>query len=210
MNPIPWIPSANMPVRAVLLLPGQPFTDQTGPHGQGWQIVTGVLRLDGPDDPRPVLLAQPGDLIGVAEAMGVPRPSLLRALVGCRLAPLPRPDGDAERHARLSTLVLQQWRQTLDMARLRNGSVPERVKQLLLLLTRAHPQGELHLPRLRDLAATVDSTPESVSRVIANLRRLGLLAGTSGRQHQADESLAGRALPAGMTSSRLGLAAHAA
>lgn len=204
------LPATPWPVRAMMLLPGEPFRDLAGPHGHGWRIVTGVLRLDPPNDSRPVVLAQPGDLVGVDAALGLPREGQLRALVSCRLAPLPAPADTDERQQRLTTLLLQQWRQTLDMARLRSGGVPERVKQLLLLLERAHPQGELHLPRLRDMAATVDSTPESVSRVIANLRRLNLLAGTSGRQHHADAALAASLLPAGMTSARLGLVARAA
>lgn len=64
------------------------------------------------------------------------------------------------------------------------GRCPYRLRALrssLLLDTDAGDEG-LALPRLRDLAAIVDSTPESVSRVIANLRRIQLLSADAQRR----------------------------
>lgn len=190
------------------LAPGETFDDLAGPRGEGWCLVEGALRLDpveGHD--QPALLALPGDLLGL-EASTIGRcPYRLRALLPARLQVLAPSAGPAEACARLGTMLDQQWRRAMQMTGLRTGGVPERVKHLLVLLRACGSDGDVLMPRLRDLAATVDSTPESVSRVIANLRRLRLISSVAHeRRHQASDALAGAALPAGMTSGRLATA----
>jgi hypothetical protein len=186
------------------LLPGECFDDLAGPCGAGWCLQDGAVRLDPTSGPaRPALLALPGDVLGVeATAMGG-CPYRLRALLPTRLRAL-RPAATAgEQALRLQALLRQQWRRAVDMAGLRTGSVPDRVRQLLVMLRSCGNDGEVLMPRLRDLADTVDSTPESVSRVIANLRRLQLLSHLQHeRRHQAGDALAGAELPPGMTRSR--------
>ena len=193
------------------LLPGEIFDDLTGPLGQGWRLAHGALRMDSQGaQALPAQLALAGDLLGAEGLAGRPCPYRVRALVPTLLQALEAPDSAAAGLQRLGQLLAQQWRRAVDMTRLRTGGVPERV-QLLLRLLDIHEDGTtasspgLALPRLRDMAAVVDSTPESVSRVITNLRRLHLLDGPAapGQPPRAAIAAAGR-LPAGMTSSRAG------
>ncbi len=66
------------------------------------------------------------------------------------------------------------------MVMLRTGSVPNRVRYLLLLLADSQqqqsPQGNV-LPCLRDMAQVVDASIETVSRVLGGLRQFDLLQG---------------------------------
>ena len=186
------------------LAPGAIFDDLAGPRGEGWRLVEGALRLDPIEgQAQATLLALPGDLLGLEVSALGRCPYRLRALLPARLQALAPSASPAEARARLGTMLEQQWRRAVQMTGLRTGDVPDRVKHLLVLLRACGSDGDVLMPRLRDLAATVDSTPESVSRVIANLRRLQLITGVAyERRHQASDALAGAALPAGMTSSR--------
>ncbi len=190
------------------LAQGEIFDDLAGPRGEGWRVIEGALRLDPIDGPsRPALVALPGDLLGLEVSTLDHCPYRLRALLPARLQALAPPVDAEEARSRLNTVLRQQWRRAVQMSGLRTGGVPDRVKHLLVMLRACGDDGEVLTPRLRDLAATVDSTPESVSRVIANLRRLHLISGEAyERRHHASHALAGATLPAGMTSGRLAMA----
>jgi CRP-like cAMP-binding protein len=199
--------TAQATARLRTLSPGEIFDDLGGPQNQGWRLVSGALRLD-PREPQalPAQLALPGDQLGVEGLLGRSCPYRVRALVTSQLEALDPPASDAASLQRLSQVLAQQWRRAADMTRLRTGGVPDRVKCLLLMLGAGTSDGDgLLLPRLRDFAAVVASTPESVSRVITNLRRLQLLGGRSERvQHLATDALTHCRLPGGMTNSRAG------
>jgi hypothetical protein len=199
--------TAQASARLRTLSPGEIFDDLGGPQNQGWRLVSGALRLD-PREPQalPAQLALPGDQLGVEGLLGRSCPYRVRALVTSQLEALEPPASDAASLQRLSQVLAQQWRRAADMTRLRTGGVPDRVKCLLLMLGAGTSDSDgLLLPRLRDFAAVVASTPESVSRVITNLRRLQLLEGRSERvQHLATDALTHCRLPGGMTNSRAG------
>ncbi len=187
--------------------PGDTFDDLAGPDGHGWCLTAGALRLDPVDEPgRPALLALPGDLLGLEASLKGRCPYRVRALVPSSLQGLTAADDPEQACSRVRLLLEQQWRRAVQMTGLRTGGVPDRVRHLLLLLSACGgADGDVLLPRLRDLADTIDSTPESVSRVITNLRRLQLFTGASyERPHHPDAALAAAALPAGMTCSRAG------
>jgi hypothetical protein len=73
----------------------------------------------------------------------------------------------------LTEALIQARRQGRELVRLRSGGVPERVKALLLLLGSDDARDEqvVAMPTLRDMSRIVDSSPESVSRVISSMRR---------------------------------------
>lgn len=177
---------------------------------QGWRLIAGALRVarndGGARDPL-VQLALAGDLVGLEPLCGQPRLHTLQALTDCQLQPL-QADGGADRQL-LAEALTQQWRRSADMAALRRGPMPERIKRLLLMLagaSQARDPGEhLHgLPKVRDIAEIVDSTPETVSRVITALRRMTLLADRQAGQARYDaRRLAACAMPVGMSRSDL-------
>jgi hypothetical protein len=158
---------------------GDSFDDLAGPGGHGWRLSAGALRLDPVEEPgRPALLALPGDLLGLEASLKGRCPYRVRALVPSSLQGLTAADDPEQACSRVRLLLEQQWRRAVQMTGLRTGG---------------------------DLADTIDSTPESVSRVITNLRRLQLFTGASyERPHHPDAALAAAALPAGMTCSRAG------
>lgn len=180
------------------------------PAAPGWRLLRGALRFDrlgcGGRE-RVVQLALPGDLVGLEPLLGVAGRGAPRALLRCELLPLP-PLGDdpTARSTLLGEALCQQWQRAADMTALRSGAVPERIKRLLLMLAQGaadlRPGADRGLPRVRDIADLVDSTPESVSRVISALRRLQLLDGRqAGRARYDAVQLAASALPLGLTRS---------
>lgn len=166
------------------LIPGDLFTDD--PRAPLWQLESGALGLhDGDLEPSHCLvgLSLPGDLVGVECLVDALAGTAARALVPSRLRAL---GGGAteDRTALLARALLQSHRQRRDNVRLRCGPVAERIKHLLLLLSTpagvsgrgATPENTpCALPSLRDMAAVVDSAPETVSRVLGSLRRLDVL-----------------------------------
>ena len=202
------------------LVPGEWLDVQPVWPSAGWRLRSGALSLsvlDVAERETLVGLALPGDVVGLEPADSGHPTSLSRALVPCVLEPLPLPPDDAAWRALLVRATGQHWRQAANMARLRSGTVPERVRRLLLLLAHSaqghttptdaddgrHP-GLLvaahQLPRLRDMAALVDTAPETVSRIISGLRRLSLLKDRDHRSARYDPStLAGCELPVALS-----------
>lgn len=179
-----------------------------------WQLDQGALRVDdlGQALPTPALgLLLARDLL--PEADDAPADSWaarlrLQALLPSRLIGLQRAPGDALSHPR--ALLAQHWARTQDMLRLRRGPVPDRIKQLVLLLAQgladSAPVGQddqaLRLPRVRDIADLVDSTPESVSRTMTAFKRLDLLSERQGSRTRVNaQRLSASTLPLGLTRS---------
>lgn len=146
-----------------------------------WRVQSGLLRIDtvapdGDASAQFTRLALPGDLIGLEQLLGLDGGLPPRALTPARLQPLAvQPAGLC---ALLSEALQQSTARCREVVALRSGSVPERIKLLLLMLARANPGGanDQHaLPTLKDMATIVASAPETVSRVIGGLRQLHLL-----------------------------------
>ncbi|RQO53466.1 hypothetical protein DBR47_23895 [Paucibacter sp. KBW04] len=148
------------------------------PGGGLWRLRSGAMRLDCPQQEGENLvkgLALPGDLLGIEALCPNGLPAQLRALTACRLQPVALAD-DAASSALLLQALSQSQRQQRDFAQLRTGPVGERIKALLLMLTRGETTPEAcTLPALREMAALIDSAHETISRVISSMLRLDLL-----------------------------------
>ncbi|MCA6215321.1 Crp/Fnr family transcriptional regulator [Ideonella sp. B7] len=166
----------------VLAAPGAP--------GPLWRLKSGALRLDrlDPVDPAGGLFMQlvlPGDLVGLEGLAGEAAAYRVRAIVPSRVQRLPA-GSVAERLHWMAEGLLQQQRRGEDLVLLRSGSAQDRFKQLLLLLApeaaaSADDVSAWDLPTLKDMAAIIDTAPETVSRILSSLRRTRLL---DGRQRQ--------------------------
>ena len=82
--------------------------------------------------------------------------------------------GEAALAATLAEALLQQQRQSFDMALLRSGTAPVRLGHLLRLLAQAfgvqrEALDRKALPALKDMAQIIDSTPETVCRELNRL-----------------------------------------
>lgn len=148
---------------------------EAGSTGPVLQIHSGAVRLDHPnaDGPTFVQLALPGDLIGLEREAGLPYAFSARAVVPSRYAPA----GIAVKPEQRMDGWQQQNRRCIEALRMRSGSAPERLRHLLLLLSQGNPSDDLGqtLPTLKDMAAIIDSAPETVSRILGSLKRASLL-----------------------------------
>ncbi len=148
---------------------------QVGTAGTVWRVRQGAFRLERPagDGQTVVHLALAGDLVGVEALCAEPYACTVTALVDSVATPEPMV-GEAALTARLAAAVLQQQRQSLDMALMRSGTAPVRLGHLLRLLARTFgvPSGGLErkaLPALKDMAQIIDSTHETVCRELPRL-----------------------------------------
>ncbi len=157
---------------------------EPGVHEQGvWRVVEGALRLDaaGPGPERFVQIVLAGDRLGVEPLCGLPTLYRARAVTHCVLRRL-QVVGESERCAVIGAALTQQWRRAADLAALRTGPVAERVRLLLLLLCAGRAEGaggltSVELPRLKDIAAIVDTAPETASRILSAWRQQAMLHG---------------------------------
>ena len=148
---------------------------QAGTAGTVWRVRKGAFRLERPagDGQTVVHLALAGDLVGVEALCAEPYACTATALVDSVATPEPLV-GEAALTATLAAALLQQQRQSLDMAQMRLGTAPVRLGHLLRLLARAFgvPVGGLErkaLPALKDMAQIIDSTHETVCRELPRL-----------------------------------------
>jgi len=152
-----------------------------GETGSVWRVVEGVVRLDRDSGAirQPVQLALPGDLIGTEALCGQPYQFSASAFTRCLLEPVGTGSEAAPRPL-LQQALLQHLGRSQDMARLRTGSVLQRLTHLLCLmgLDRAlHEAARLGqadavrqaLPTLREVALLVDAKTETVCRVLSQL-----------------------------------------
>lgn len=181
---------------------------ESGGHGSVWLLDSGAIRLDRVDreGPRFMQLVLPGDLMGLELLAAYPYAYTARAIVpsSVRRHAL---GGDAERRMALIDGLVQQQRRGEDLVRLRSGPAQDRLKHLLLSLAPADTPWLGHgatcaLPTIKDMAAIIDTAPETVSRIFANLKRTHIL---DGRQRQSASFSLSRLResewPAGMTRS---------
>lgn len=148
-----------------------------------WLVDSGALRLDlvGEGSERFVQLAVQGDHLGVESHCGLPTLYRATAVTRCVLRRL-NVDGEHAQRAVISGTLVQQWCRAADQIAFRSGSAGERVRQLLLLLAgsvavAADGWTAIELPRLADIAAIVDTAPETVSRILSHWRRHEVLQG---------------------------------
>ena len=175
-----WIPD----VPTARDVAGNQTVFQAGEAGPVWRVIEGVVRLDRDHGPEalPVQLALPGDLIGIERLFDQRYQFTAIAFTGCRLEAVSQPSlGSAGvREALMRQALLQQQERLQDMARLRTGSVMQRLAHLLRLLglpwqsPEDVPTGQADairaaLPALRDLAQVVDAKTETVCRTLALL-----------------------------------------
>jgi CRP-like cAMP-binding protein len=169
------------PNKPVHLRAGQEPLFKAGTTGALWRVLEGTVRLDRESGPSrlPVLIALPGDLVGIEALCGQPFQFTARAFTDCRLQPVPV-SSESEREALQRQALLQQQMRTNDMATLRTGNVLSRLASLLSLLglpwQGAQALDEVRadalraaLPALRELAQMVDAKAETVCRGLAQL-----------------------------------------
>ena len=181
---------------------------EAGGTGTVWRLAQGAIRLDRVDreGARFMQLALPGDLMGLELLAAYPYAYTARAIVPCRVQRHVLA-GDGERRLALIDGLVQQQRRGEDLVKLRTGPAQDRLKHLLLAL--APPDtawmdeaAACALPTIKDMAAIIDTAPETVSRIFANLKRTQIL---DGRQRQSARFSLARLResewPAGMTRS---------
>lgn len=192
---------------------------RTGQYATPCRVISGALTLHpegAPDDA--LLLALPGDLLGLDALLGQAQQGAARALVFTEVEPLAHLPELAWRGLLVRSLIAQQARGAV-LNRLRSGTTPERVRFLLRLLSGRipldgqaaqavdHPDtaAECDLPTQADIASITDSAPETVCRVLSAMRRGGLLRGAGPRRVRLTDALLRdeEVLPKGMTRSRV-------
>ena len=176
--------------------------------GHVWRLNSGALRVRGERGDLPstmVWLALPGDLIGIDLIAGTTaRPQYCEIISPSTLI-------EFEVNEANFLEVLQQGficmrKRCAEMVALRSGSVPHRVRSLLLLLADHQcTKGGIHrnfLPSLRDMAIIIDSRVETVSRVLGGMKESRLLHDRKEQRGTLNiKALRGFKFPHGMTSS---------
>lgn len=175
MLPIkPAVPAASSRV----LAPRQVVFD-VGSQDGPWRVLRGLVLLDRPsrDGALPVMLAEPGDWLGIDALAGRPHGWRATCITPVVLAGPVTPLDEGER-ARWSTEALLQLPERAHaMAMLRTGAVRQRLLALLRLLARPDVLGtgadaaalRSRLPPLRVLAELIDAKHETVCRALAEL-----------------------------------------
>lgn len=135
--------------------------------GGVWRVTRGVLRVGTSAIADCQYLAMPGDVVGLETHLGQQSMACSIAMTDVTLERVNTVDAST-----LATEVLKQSRRQCDeMLRLRSGTIPDRLQHLLgLLAPNGNPATPVSLPRLRDAAAVVDSTVETVCRTFAALQ----------------------------------------
>ncbi|TSE21390.1 hypothetical protein Talka_00057 [Tepidimonas alkaliphilus] len=166
------------PPSVVALAPQQIVFDVGGRDGP-WRVVRGLLRLDrvGRDGPLLVMLAEPGDWLGIDALAGQPHGWRATAITPVVLQGPWLAADETQRAAWLIEALLQQPERAHAMALLRTGSVRQRLATLLKCLERPDVLGDGRglaglrgrLPPLRVLAELVDAKHETVCRALGEL-----------------------------------------
>ena len=150
-----------------------------GQTGIPWRVISGAVRLDrtGAEGYSFAGLALPGDVIGAEVLLSGNYAYEAHALDECHLQPwLPdatKPSGDAL----LRTLAAIE-RRAADALALRCGEAFDRVRRLFQLLAGEANKNRavrIAIPRLKDMAEMTGLTVETVSRIISQLKKTGLL-----------------------------------
>jgi CRP-like cAMP-binding protein len=147
---------------------------RAGTEGRAWRLRHGVVRLDTPATDGSVSfasLAIAGDILGCECQLFGAYTFTASALTRSELTPWP--EGEAGGESLLASLARAQ-RRTADIVALRGGQATDRVIGLVRLLSDA--AGRVVLPTRQDIADITDLRFETISRIIKNLERAGVLA----------------------------------
>jgi len=193
----PALANIHQHIADLTLEPGQPLFDAGAPGQAAYTVREGVLRLERNSERgerRIVRLAGRGDLVGMEAMLGQRYAVDAFACTPVRVCRLPRAlvdDLAAERPALLRDLM-RRWQTALDdadewLTEMTSGSARWRMLRLLLKLTEyTDEQGRVWLPSRQDMGAMLGITVETASRLVAALRREGLLTPVDARQAELD------------------------
>jgi CRP-like cAMP-binding protein len=141
-----------------------------GEMGQLWRVSQGAFRLERPslEGHTLVQLALPGDLLGVESLCAEPYAFTVTALTASVVAEQ-TVNHELSRFTAVAQGYLQQQRRMHDMMKMRSGPVADRLAHFLKLLARDADGNHAELDRrdlpiLKEIAAIVDSSTETVCR----------------------------------------------
>lgn len=148
-----------------------------------WRLESGALRIDsaGPDGSSEFTrLALPGDYVGVENLVGMQDSLTVRAITPALLVPVMLVE-EGQRVQLLMDAIVKGHRRCRELLGLRTGEAVGRLKRLLKLLAGNERNGDSSgpiaciLPSLKDIAFIVNLTPESVCRILGELRQMDQL-----------------------------------
>ncbi len=200
---MPGIPSCRHAPESPRVLASGEALCEAGQPGPVWRVLRGALRLDlcTREGQRFVQIARPGDCIGLEQLAGVPMAFAARALVPAEVRAC-RFTTDESRRAALLEGMLQQQARIADLVTLRTGPARHRLQQLLLMLAEggagrsSAEVADRDLPTIKDVAAIIDTSPETVSRVFGEFRRHRLLDARQRRGARFSTARLGEPMPA--------------
>jgi len=145
-----------------------------GRPGTPWRLRRGVLRLDSPQagSERFASLAIANDIVGCETLLFGVYTFSISALTDCELVSWPEADGNLLGDSLLATLAAAQQR-AAEVLALRGGQAVDRILALVRLLVEG--DGQVVLPTRQAIADITDLRFETVSRVIKQLERSGVL-----------------------------------
>lgn len=147
---------------------------RAGQEGLAWRLKRGLLRLDHPEagGERFASLAIAGDIVGCETLLFGVYTFSATALTECELSPWPEGEQALAGESMLASLARAQQR-AAEIVALRGGQAVDRVLGLVRLL--ADPQGLVVLPMRQDIADITDLRFETISRIVKQLERAGVL-----------------------------------
>lgn len=195
--------SSRQPTESPKALASGAMLCEAGQSGPVWRVLRGALRLDlcTREGTRFVQIARPGDSIGLEQLAGVPMAFAARALVPAEVQACLFTTDEARRAALLDGMLQQQAR-IGDLVALRTGPARHRLQQLLLMLAEdaagrsSAEVADRDLPTIKDVAAIIDTSPETVSRVFGEFRRQHLVDARQRRGARFSPARLGEPMPA--------------
>jgi len=168
--------------------------DVTGRHV--YTLREGLVKLvrylpDGTQ--RIVRLLRQGDVAGLEATLGEPyqhHAVVLDHAVACRI-PVSTIQNLSAHTPRLHSQLMQRWQRAVAEAdtwvtELSTGPAKQRVAHLLLKLAEYSDPESLFIPSREDVGAMLGITTETASRVIADLRRRGVIERAAPGRHRVD------------------------
>ena len=173
---------------------------QTGARRQRLFLLReGAIKLAhylGDGTQRIVRLVGSGDLIGLEALVGQPYQQDAIALQASNVCVLPVAlvDHLSRTQPSLRNELMRQWQEALNQAdywlsHYSTGTARQRVARLLLSLAMPDFRGVVHLFGREDIGAMLGLSTETVSRVIAGLRRYGILREVKSNVFQVNECM---------------------
>ncbi|MCE1238866.1 MAG: Crp/Fnr family transcriptional regulator [Azonexaceae bacterium] len=151
---------------------------RSGNTGLAWRVGKGVVRLDTgtPNGERRFAsLAIAGDILGCETLLFGAYTFTASALTHCELRPWPEGESATSGDSLLASLAQAQQR-AAEVIALRGGQAVDRVLGLARLL--ADGAGRVVLPTRHDIADITDLRFETISRIVKQLERSGILVAT--------------------------------